>query len=515
MRDIDDTQPRFLDGTQDTKDLGGPMEQADLVALTGELAGRRFPIGEKALIGRDAEAAVQVVGDDVSRRHAQVSRTSSNEFLIEDLKSRNGTLVNGVPIEVSPLRFGDKVQVGSKTLFVFTRHQALEAQLVQWQRMELITQMTAGMIHDFNNCMTVILGNIQNIQNSSESYVTDEYLRGCLTEMEIMAWEGVNLARKVLNFARGADRKREQVDLSKLAEDTLRLSRRSIPQNVKVEFALQPELKILGDRSDLMQVIINLVLNARDAMPDGGKLALATSSDHLDEAQARAARLPLAGDVVALRVKDSGTGMSEETRKRVFEPLFTTKAPGKGTGLGLSTVARIIESHNGGIAVESKLGKGSSFTIYFPVPPAAGAVAADETRSTLLLDGRKTEQAFAALEGGFVLLLQSDPVTRQRVANVILSLGCDVLHAGSIGEAMELYGKYHHRIRVVVLDIDPHSPQSVVAFRELQAVDRSVRILVNGAGGASGKELAEGMLTFLGGAADTATFREALTKALG
>jgi signal transduction histidine kinase len=459
-----------------TIDLGAaPGVDADLIALTGALGGRRYTIGDRALIGRDSEAQVQLVGDDVSRRHASITRTSSGEFVLEDLGSRNGTFVNGRPVEVHVLHFGDTMQVGLTTLFVFTHHQqALEEQLVRWQRMELIAQMTGGMVHDFRNYMTAILGYIQYLQEVARRETEIEELRSSIFEsvavMESAAWEGVNLTRRVLAFAKGADRPREPVHLCEVAEEAIRLLERSFPKEIRFDTDVSRGLRVIGSRTELLQVLVNLYLNARDAMPEGGTIRTEASLCQEEEREDGVG----AGEVL-LKVSDTGIGMDPETQRRAFEPLFSTKPAGKGTGLGLSTVARLIENHRGHIHLDSTPGHGTSFLIFLPVVEVPLSTASAETVD--LGQGFRPEDLLQQ-GSGFVLLVNDDELVRQRTLRAIKPLRLQVLCAPSASVAIELYERYQDRIRLVVIDLDVTGPQSEDTYRRLHLINPDVHVLV-------------------------------------
>ncbi len=458
-----------------TLDLGAsPGVGADLIALTGALSGRRYTLGARAEIGRDSEAQVQLVGDDVSRRHAAITKTGSGEFVLEDLGSRNGTFVNGRPVEVHVLHFGDTIQVGLTTLFVFTHHQqALEEQLVRWQRMELIAQMTGGLVHDFRNYMTAILGYIQYLQEVARRETSIEDLRSALLEsvavMESAAWEGVNLTRRVLSFAKGADRPREPVHLCEVVEEAIRLLERSFPKEVTFVTDVPRGLRVIGSRTELLQVLVNLYLNARDAMPEGGTVRTGASLCQEEEREGGGG----AGEVL-LRVSDTGTGMDAETQRRAFEPLFTTKPAGKGTGLGLSTVARLIENHRGHIHVDSTPGHGTSFLIFLPAVEVPLSTASAETID--LGQGFRPEDLLQ--QGMFVLLVNDDDLVRQRTLRAVKPLQLQVLSAPSASVAIDLYEKYRSRIRLVVLDLDVTGPQSEETYRRLHKINPDVHVLL-------------------------------------
>jgi signal transduction histidine kinase len=488
-----------------TQKIPVPLVRADLMVLTGDLAGRRFTIKKnKTIIGRDPEAEIQLTGSDVSRQHAVIGNTVSGEFVLEDLKSRNGTLVNGVPIEVHVLKFGDKIQIGSRTLFVFTHHQALEEELVQWQRIELIAQMTAGLVHDFNNYMTALLGYVQYLQDFSQRELTKDelldLLGNCLPVMESAAREGSNLARKVLTFARGSSRPQVPIDLKPVVQEALSLVEPSFKKPIQVDTQLESGLRIIGERTEMLQVLINLFLNARDAMPDGGTLRIEGEVCHVDGDQALALQ---ANEQVVIRVIDTGVGMDEETQKRIFEPMFTTKAAAKGTGLGLSMVSRIIEGHGGMIRVDSEPGKGATFTIYLPIAEARTTPL--KVNTTLVMQHLETQPGPQQRESGLVLLQEADDMMRQRAARALCSLGFEVLFGTTVEEILELFDKYRGRVKLVVLDAAERTKADQIRHR-VRAKNPKVRVVFSSREG--GEVIPQRVKARLMVPCDTRTFQQ-------
>jgi signal transduction histidine kinase len=513
--DEDDLTPpvaSIVPVTGRTAELDGAHLKADIMALTGELAGRRFALDRKVQIGRDPEVEIHVPGNDVSRRHASIWRTDAGEYVVEDLKSRNGTLVNGKPVEVHILEFGDKLQIGSRTLFVFTQHQALEEELVRWQRIELVAEMTAGLVHDFNNYMTALLGYVQYIEDFAPQTKTREELMAllnrCLPVMEDAAKEGSNVARKVLTFARGSKRPQAPLPVGPVVEKAVALVRRTFDESIIVEQEIEEGLRVTGDKTELLQVLINLFLNARDAMPEGGTLRIEACTKILDEVQARELNLPMTGEMAVIEVKDTGTGMEEETRKRIFEPLYTTKGKGKGTGLGLSMVSRIIENHGGQIRVESTPGAGTRFSIYLPV-----AVVTSDSYTTLNTT-MVAAPARPAKSKGLVLMLNDEERMRLRAARVAYAMGYDVLTADSVDEVFALYERYNNKIELVIFSLDfKGAPSGDEVFDRLLRIDPDAGVLFTSEGADEGQFTAR-IRRVLQTPCDSRTLRDALSDAL-
>jgi len=240
----------------------------------------------------------------------------------------------------------------------------LEAELLQSQKMEAVGRLAGGVAHNFNNLLTAIIGYSELLLAGLPA---DSELRPDVEEIRRASERAAEVARQLLLFSRRERGQRERLDLNDAIREMWTLLRQLIRSDIEIATVLADDLdRIESDRSQIEQVLVNLVVNASDAMPDGGKLAIETANLHLAEPRFVRDVSLLAGNYVTLTVRDSGHGMDEETRARVFEPFFTTKGPDRGTGLGLSTVYGIVEENEGYIFVESELDQGSTFTIFLP-----------------------------------------------------------------------------------------------------------------------------------------------------
>jgi signal transduction histidine kinase len=351
---------------QDTNPPG--LGALQLVCVAGPDLGRTFPVsGTSVLIGRGV-ADITLQSNDVSRNHARIAR-AGDELMIADLGSANGTFVNGTRITgAAPLKIGDRVQLGA-TQLVFSRHDELEERMRMLQRLEAMGTMAGGLAHDFNNALTVILGNLDHLRGQLGD---NKELLEVVDEMKDAASSASELANRLLRLGRSEPGTHGVVRLSGLIDRAISTMRRQPGTKLAVSASVPAELRVAGSYEELHQVLLNLYLNARDAMPDSGVFRVQARALPLDAAHALALHLPGgAGEYVELSVSDTGAGMDKETLARIFEPFFTTKPAGKGTGLGLAMVHGIVRRHGGSIEVESVPRSGTTFHIVLPA--AAGS----------------------------------------------------------------------------------------------------------------------------------------------
>jgi signal transduction histidine kinase len=316
-----------------------------------------------------------------------------------------------------------------------------EKQLLQSQKLEAVGRLAGGISHDFNNLLTVILGYSDIMKRNLEE---SHPLRRHVEEIVRASERAASLTRQLLAFSRKQVMQPKVFDLNTVVTDLEKMLRRMIGEDVELRVSLQSELgNIKADPVQLEQVIMNLVVNARDAMPRGGKLSIETSNVYLDEAYAREHLSVVPGDYVMIAISDTGCGMDEETRVHIFEPFFTTKELGKGTGLGLSMVYGIVRQSGGNIWVYSEVGRGTTFKIYFP---RVVANAEDYKRSSQALDVPEGTET--------ILLVEDAELVRKLARQVLETAGYRVLEAASAEAAIDLCERINgDRIDLLLTDV--------------------------------------------------------------
>jgi signal transduction histidine kinase/ActR/RegA family two-component response regulator len=329
------------------------------------------------------------------------------------------------------------------------------------QRMEAVGRLAGGVAHDFNNLLTVVLANVALMGRETP---LDEGARSSMDEIRSAAVRGAELVRQLLSFSRRQKLAPRVLDLNRLVANAERLLVRLIGETVRVRLSLCPgPALVVADPSQLEQVIVNLATNARDAMPHGGIVTVATSTVMADGD----ATLP-AGAYVVLSVDDTGVGMDAETRQRAFEPFFTTKEVGQGTGLGLATVYGIVEQSGGRVTVRSQPGEGTGFDVYLPLATGGPAV---ETLPTALAPAAEMGA------GATILLAEDEPDVRAATTQMLRLAGYDVIAAADGPQALALAGTIRGPIDVLVTDLIMTSLGGVELARQLAAERPGLRVL--------------------------------------
>jgi two-component system, cell cycle sensor histidine kinase and response regulator CckA len=339
---------------------------------------------------------------------------------------------------VSPVRTGPG---GATTAYVAVKRDvtsalALEEQLLQSQKMESVGRLAGGVAHDFNNLLTIILNNTQFALNDMHP---DDPRRDDLDEVEEAARRASALTQQLLAFSRRQVLAKAPLDLNRIVIEMEKMLRRLLGEDVELSLQLSPALGVVvADRGQLEQVILNLAVNARDAMPKGGRLSIATADVTLPPSEQPGEP---GGPCVELRVTDSGIGMDEATQLRIFEPFFTTKEKGRGTGLGLSTVYGIVTQSGGAVRVESAPGEGAVFRVLLPREQGG---AQPQARQEVLLTPGGSET---------ILLVEDDAAVRKVLRRMLEQCGYTVLAATDGEDALRLVQAHPGAIDLAITDV--------------------------------------------------------------
>jgi signal transduction histidine kinase len=328
------------------------------------------------LIGRGLQVDVVLTDPEVSRCHARVWRNISGEFFVEDLGSTNGTFVRGLPVRKRILTFGDKIQLGPNTILALTHHWPSEAQLTEQRKLEGIGRLAAGVAQEFNGVFAVIRTSVDYVLQHA-SMLSSSELRESLGDVDVAIQRAADLTRQLMGFSQHVKPQPEPVDLELVIADVLRLTRQDAGKGITIETNVDADLIVLGDRLQLQQVLMNLVLNGIDAMPHGGTLGV--SGARLSEPTGT----EIHGPVAVISVTDTGVGMEPETLERVFEPFFTTKPVGAGSGLGMAFTHGVVRGHGGTVTIQSEVGLGTTVRVFLPLLELTQEQARADTRKAV------------------------------------------------------------------------------------------------------------------------------------
>jgi signal transduction histidine kinase len=390
-----------------------------------------------------------------------VSGTLGEELAIDSLKSGATDYV----LKERLARLAPAVRRAMQEVEKRAERGRLEAQFIEAQKMEVIGQLAGGVAHDFNNILAVIMGYSDLIM---QKLAPDDVNKGYLETIRSAGERAAGLTRQLLIFSRKQTVQLAVLDLNDVLKDLDKILRRLIDENIELTIVPGEHIgHIKADSGYVGQVLMNLVVNARDAMPNGGQLSIATCNATLDEKYVRTHKGAIPGDYVMFSVSDTGTGMTEEVKARLFEAFFTTKSKGKGTGLGLATCQTIVQQSSGHIEVCSEIGRGTTFKIFFPRVDLPLDVAARANRTGPLPRGTET-----------LLVVEDEPSVRHLARSVLEAQGYQVLSASNGQEA--LHTARDHKgspIRLVVTDVIMPQMGGKVMAEWLKTADPDLKVL--------------------------------------
>lgn len=436
------------------------------------MAGRVHALGSQpVIIGRE-DADIIIDAPDLSRRHLRIAPVAEG-WSIEDLESRNGTFVNGEPLRGQrALVFGDRLQLGATTQFLFAPYDAVAEKLLELQKMEAVGQLAAGVAHDFRNLLSAIQNNLTYlaVELQRESFDRHEFSI-CVEETQQAARQATELTQRLLGVARRGERREERVDLLDLVEEVVALCRRSFPPTVEITTTAgeHEELILAGDQGELHQVLMNLCVNARDAMPDGGLLEIELRQQLGPGLRATLLATGKSHKWVQLEVRDQGVGMDAQTRARIFEPFFSTKGE-RGTGLGLATVFNVVHQHGGDIEVDSAVGLGTTFRILLPL--------LDQPTTPAETIARVASAEVMLTRGKSVLLVDDEPKVLAATSRLLRGWGYPVLATEDGREAVMLFEKHREEIGCAVIDVVMPNLDGKALLRILRLLDASLPVVL-------------------------------------
>lgn len=440
----------------------------------------------------DMEAGMPQLIADGNRRGQYNARDRNGVELVLDVRITVMRSAGGAPQAVLAI------------ITDITAQRKLESQLLRAQRLESIGTLAGGIAHDLNNMLSPIMMSMQLLADE----VTDDG-RDLLDTISRSAKRGADLVKQVLAFARGIEGDRTPLQVSDILHDTERLLKETLPRQISFVVACEAGLPdVIGDATQLHQVILNLCVNARDAMPEGGEMHLSGSSVQIDSKFAAMARDGRPGTYVCIEVSDSGNDIPREILDRIFDPFFTTKPVGVGTGLGLSTVQSITRSHGGFVNVYSEPGKGTAFRVYLPSAGSGEEQHEDHDALGLLPRGN----------GELVLVVDDEAAIRTITKQTLETFGYSVLVAVDGMEALHAFREHRHDIAVVLTDMmmpNLDGPGLISAILHEAPDTRIIAASGLGANGNVAKAASMGITRFLPKPYTAETLLAALAAILG
>jgi PAS domain S-box-containing protein len=438
-RRVDSVRERLLAILEATTDLVA-ISQVEGPASYVNAAGRRLlgvgPNDEVALTDHRPESARRMILKEAIPTAIRKGAWSGETVLI----GRDGNEVPVSQVLIAHKNSSGNVEFLSTIARDIREQKRLEEQFRQAQKMEAFGSLAGGIAHDFSNLLTVIIGYSQFLLGRLSG---DEVSHGFVSEIKKSADRATALTRQLLAFSRRQLLQPREIDLNTVVADMSKLLHRLIGEDVHLATRLDPQLhKVRADPGQVEQVILNLAVNARDAMPTGGNLTIETRNVHLDESYASTHVDVRPGQYAMLAVSDSGLGMSPEVKARIFEPFFTTKEVGKGTGLGLATVYGVVKQSGGHVEVYSEQGKGTSFKVYLPRMGKPEPRLGSDSGSFVIPTGRET-----------ILLAEDETGVRMLASMALKARGYSVLEARDGREALKIAETYQGPIHLLLTDV--------------------------------------------------------------
>ncbi len=464
--ELQESEHRFREITDTAIDTIITIDSSGAIVLCNRAVERQFGYTVDQLVGRD----VKII---IPRRYRKDHENGIKRFLatgavhhIGQTRELYALKKDGTefPIELSLSTW----KTGKYTFFTgivrdITERKKLEAQLLQAQKMEAVGQLAGGIAHDFNNILTALIGYCHVLKMKLRE---DDPLRSYADHILSLSDKAANLTRGLLAFSRKQIFNLRPLNLNKIVRNMEKIFLRVIGEDIELKITLEDKIiTVMADPGQIEQVLMNLVTNARDAMPAGGMLAIETELADIDNEFIKEHGYGTEGKYVLLSVTDTGQGIDKKTSERIFEPFFTTKEVGRGTGLGLSVVYGIVKQHNGFINVYSEVGNGTSFKIYLPVIKAEAEEITPDIASSL---ERGTET---------VLLAEDDMEVRVFTKKMLEEFGYEVVEAKDGEDAVHKFLKNKDKIQLLLLDVIMPRKSGKDAYEEIRKLRPDIKVL--------------------------------------
>lgn len=344
-----------------------------------------------------------------------------------------------------------------------TEKKQIENQFLRTQRMENLGALAGGIAHDLNNILAPIMLAVEIIQDDPQSDTTGKLLDTIASSTR----RGSDLVKQILSFARGVTGEKAPLQVKHVLTEIVKLVRNTFPKKISIRSEVAPNLpNILGDSTQLHQVLLNLCVNARDAMPGGGFITLDASVEQLNGRETPFHSEPVSGQFVVIKVADTGTGIPEDLLPKIFEPFFTTKEAGKGTGLGLSTVSSIVKGHGGFLEITSEIGKGTAFHVYFPVPRES--LASNEP-----IDRARLEHG----RGELILIVDDEIAIIEITCTTLNAYNYRAIAATNALDAIEIFEQRREEIALVITDMMMPAMDGLALVDELRIIKPDVKVI--------------------------------------
>ncbi|MBI4429705.1 MAG: PAS domain S-box protein [Ignavibacteriales bacterium] len=460
------SEERYMDLFEHSPDMYHIVNREGIVVSCNMTEADRLGYRKEDLVGQHVSRLYpEAYHEEVQRLLKEIFDTGREvKGLEEHMMTSSGQLID-VSVNTSIIYDETKKPVLMRAVARdITEKKRLEEKILHAQRIDSIGNLAGGVAHDFNNILTSILGSTAIMKRKMKP---QEHWYRLIDIIDTAAKRGASLTRQLLTFARKGNVQFRPMIVNDIIEETLNLFERSVDKTIEVKKTITVDLCLInGDEGQIQQALLNILINARDSMPDGGVIAVQAEKINFSEHPPTAFAEARVGEYVAVSVADSGLGMPKDVQNRIFEPFFTTKDQGKGTGLGLSVVYGVINSHNGFVTVQSEPGVGSQFTLYFPLLEESETLRRSLREPKLLL-GKES-----------VLVVDDEKDVGEIIGGMLSQLGYKVTIVDSGRKALALYKK-KKRFDVVVLDMNMPSMGGKETFLKLKGIDPNANVLIS------------------------------------